>query len=268
MANYVIGDVHGQCATLEKLLKKIRFHESRDRLWFVGDLIARGSDSIGVLQLVESLGDRAVVVMGNHEYSLLARSQYAKEPLKKEIVEIIEHSDFKRLFAWIKSLPMVHIDEEKGVIMAHAGIFPKWDLSTITTLNDEICAGLQGENWPEFLRLTFQDEPFVWDEEMPFIDKMRFAVNSFCRMRFLKKDGTLDLVCKTSPNEQKGQLLAWYELKQSQPYKIVFGHWAALGLTIEKTWACLDGGAGWGKSLIAFDLDTWQVKKAQSIAKK
>ena len=64
----IVGDVHGCLGELEELLGRVALRED-DRLYFVGDLIARGPDTLGVLALVRRLG--AVVVRGNHEHKLL-----------------------------------------------------------------------------------------------------------------------------------------------------------------------------------------------------
>ena len=60
----VIGDVHGCLDELRELLDVVAPGPG-DRLVFLGDLLDRGPDPVGVLQLVRSLG--AECVLGNHE---------------------------------------------------------------------------------------------------------------------------------------------------------------------------------------------------------
>lgn len=66
---YVIGDVHGCRATLERLLERLDPHPS-DLLVFVGDLVRKGPDSHGVVERVRTM-DNAVSVLGNNEAKLL-----------------------------------------------------------------------------------------------------------------------------------------------------------------------------------------------------
>jgi predicted phosphodiesterase len=61
----VIGDVHGCLAELDELLKVVEYKADDDRLVFVGDLVDRGPDSVGVVRRVRELN--AEVVMGNHD---------------------------------------------------------------------------------------------------------------------------------------------------------------------------------------------------------
>lgn len=67
--NYVIGDVQGCFAALKALLKEIRFDPDQDFIWFTGDLVARGEDSVGALRFIKKLADRgaAATILGNHE---------------------------------------------------------------------------------------------------------------------------------------------------------------------------------------------------------
>ena len=68
--DYVVGDLHGERAWLERELHQIGFEPARDRLFAVGDLIDRGEDSLATLHLLEEPWFHAV--LGNHEAMMIA----------------------------------------------------------------------------------------------------------------------------------------------------------------------------------------------------
>lgn len=65
----IVGDVHGQKSALEDILDKIHFDKTKDHLILTGDLINKGPDSAGVVDLAIELGAHAV--RGNHEDRVL-----------------------------------------------------------------------------------------------------------------------------------------------------------------------------------------------------
>lgn len=75
MKTFVIGDVHGRCAQLLKLLEMLPRDESSDTLVFLGDLIDRGPDAPGcvayVLELFRGNPEHVTCLRGNHEQMLL-----------------------------------------------------------------------------------------------------------------------------------------------------------------------------------------------------
>lgn len=66
----VVGDVHGMLSSLEELLAKVKFDKKHDHLILAGDMISKGPDSKGVVDLARKLG--ATGIRGNHEDRVLA----------------------------------------------------------------------------------------------------------------------------------------------------------------------------------------------------
>ena len=75
MKTFVVGDVHGRRTQLQRLLEMIPRDEASDMLVFLGDLIDRGPDAPGCVDLVMKLQcdnrERVLCLRGNHEQMLL-----------------------------------------------------------------------------------------------------------------------------------------------------------------------------------------------------
>ncbi len=81
MPTFVVGDIHGYPETLVRLLRdaglvdrKLRWSGRDARLWLLGDLVDRGPDGIGAIDLVMRLEGEGPVrcLLGNHEAVMLA----------------------------------------------------------------------------------------------------------------------------------------------------------------------------------------------------
>jgi len=95
MARYAIGDIQGCCDELKALIARLDFSADRDELWFVGDLVNRGPQSLETLRFVRALGANATVVLGNHDLHLLALAYGSKRKVKDgdTLDAVLEASD-------------------------------------------------------------------------------------------------------------------------------------------------------------------------------
>jgi serine/threonine protein phosphatase 1 len=66
----IVGDIHGCVDALRFLLAELAFDPARDRLFSVGDLVDRGTDSIAAIELLDK--PWFYPVLGNHEDALCA----------------------------------------------------------------------------------------------------------------------------------------------------------------------------------------------------
>ena len=112
MSTYVIGDIQGCFTPLLTLLEQIQYDPNNDELWFAGDLINRGSESLETLRFIRSLGSKAKVILGNHDLHLIAVS-YGFADLKRgdTVHSILNASDRDDLLNWLRSQPLCHYDE-------------------------------------------------------------------------------------------------------------------------------------------------------------
>ncbi|MDP7062519.1 MAG: metallophosphoesterase [Planctomycetota bacterium] len=74
-STWVVGDIHGCAVELQQLLDRIDL-KADDMLLSVGDLFHRGPDPVGVLRILQGLGDRFDMVNGNHELVLSKRLRF------------------------------------------------------------------------------------------------------------------------------------------------------------------------------------------------
>lgn len=258
MALYAIGDVQGCYDSLARLLDKIRFDPTDDRLWFTGDLVNRGPRSADVVRLVADLGDRATTVIGNHDLHLLAvASRIRAEREGERLKDILEASDSERLLTWISERPLFHYDAATGYALVHAGLPPQWDVADAIRLAREAEVAITGPQAREFLAQMYGNEPNRWSEDLTGWDRLRVIVNGFTRIRFCDNYGCMDFENKGPLTGDTYPLLPWFQIpsRRSRGTPIVFGHWSLLGLWNRDGVIGLDTGCVWGRQLTAVRLD-------------
>ncbi|HKA42024.1 MAG TPA: symmetrical bis(5'-nucleosyl)-tetraphosphatase [Burkholderiales bacterium] len=262
MSTYAIGDVQGCYDQLMRLLEQAGYDERRDRLWFVGDLVNRGPRSLATVRFVKGLAERAVTILGNHDIALLAIAEGIKKPHRSDTFgDILAAPDRDELVAWLRHRQMMHADG--AYAMVHAGLLPQWTIAQALALGREVEAALQGPAYSEFLRHVYGNEPLRWRDDLAGYDRLRIIVNAMTRMRLLSPDGALELNHKLGLAAAPAGYLPWYEVpgRASRGAKVIFGHWAALGLTLREDVVCLDTGCVWGRSLSALRLEDQRLSQ-------
>ena len=257
MARWAIGDVQGCCEELVQLLARIRFSEQRDRVWFVGDLVNRGPQSLQALRLVRGLGDNAISVLGNHDLHLLAVALVdAKQRKSDTLTDILQAPDREQLLQWLQQLPLVHFDPAHGDLLLHAGVLPQWSVAQTLQLAAEVQQQLR-EQPRALLSDMYSDQPDRWQATLAPRERMRLTINVLTRLRFCTADGRVDFRHKGRPDSAAKPWLPWFKLpaRASRDQRIVFGHWSALGLHRERGVLCIDTGCVWGGALTAVNLD-------------
>ena len=258
MATYAIGDVHGCAAELDRLLARVRFDRRSDRLLFVGDLVNRGPDSLGVLRRVIALGDRAVVVPGNHDLHLLGRAAGLSQPKRRDTLEaVLAAPDRDDLLLWLRERPCLHREGEW--ILVHAGLHPEWTLELARDLAAEVEAALRGERWTRLVDPS-RTVPERWSSDLSGGERRRCALAVLTRMRSLDREGRLS-PDSGPPAAAPPGLTPWFERPNPRPegLTVLFGHWAALGFHVAPGAICLDSGCVWGRSLTAMRLEDREV---------
>src|SRR4029077_15532705 len=102
LATYAIGDVQGCYEPLQRLVDALKFDPARDRLWFTGDLVNRGPQSLECLRYVKSLGDRAVAVLRNHDFHLLCVAEGVESKRKRDTLDaVLDAPDRDELLDWV-----------------------------------------------------------------------------------------------------------------------------------------------------------------------
>lgn len=263
MATYAIGDLQGCYDPLLRLLDYIKFDPEADRLWFVGDLVNRGPQSLEVLRFVKGLGHAAVSVLGNHDLHLIMLSAGYGKPNKEDTLEpILAAPDRDELLAWLRGLPLFHL--KGGFAMVHAGLLPQWDVMQALALSEEVRTALTAKTYKKFLANMWGSEPDHWDFSLQGWDRLRVIVNAMTRMRFVTPEGRMEFRApgaKAPPERGPEGCVPWFCApgRKSATHTLVCGHWSALGFRQHDNLLALDSGCLWGGCLTAMRLEDRRV---------
>jgi bis(5'-nucleosyl)-tetraphosphatase (symmetrical) len=262
MSIYAIGDVQGCFDELKQLLAQFRFDEKSDELWLVGDLVNRGPKSLEVLRFVKQLGQRAEVVLGNHDLHLVTQFEGFERPRNDDTFgDVLAAPDAKQLVDWLRTRRIMHL--HGGYAMVHAGLLPQWSIATALSLARQVEEALAAPGYREFLRNMYGSKPDEWSDSLTGWDRLRVIVNAMTRLRFCTPQGKMDLSAKGSKPPPGYE--PWFSFRKKDEQAIVCGHWSALGLKLTEKLAALDSGCVWGGKLTALRL---QDRKLYQVACK
>ena len=134
----IIGDVHGCLPELEKLIRKLGYKKDNDvyyhpdnrKLLFVGDIVDRGPDSLGVLRLIMQLCRQnvAFMVLGNHDDRLFRYLKGNKVEVKHglettaEELKSITEEEKQEIMDFLENTPTYYVLDDGNLITVHAGI--------------------------------------------------------------------------------------------------------------------------------------------------
>ena len=188
-AVHVIGDVHGQLEKLRDLLhgaelidKSENWSGGDSTLWFMGDLVNRGPDGIGAVELVMRLqpqaagaGGRVQVLIGNHDVLLLAAHRFGTQPIPGSEMTCVDYwhenggqeADLECITPdhvhWLSDLPAMALVGDHLLAHADALLYTRYGES-IAQVNQAMTDSLQSDDvtsWDRMLDEFSEHRAFV-----------------------------------------------------------------------------------------------------------
>ena len=260
MATYAIGDVQGCNDALQRLVQQIHFDPASDRLWFVGDLVNRGPDSLKVLRYIKRLGASAVVVLGNHDLFLLAVAEGITTSRPEDTLQaILAAPDRDELLAWVRQQPLLY--REHPFVLVHAGLLPQWSVCEAEELAREVEIMLRGPVYKDVLRALYPSKQLQWASNLTGPTRLATIIKVLTRLRACSADGLMESSYSGPPDHIPAGFLPWFRVpnRNHDDTTIVCGHWASLGLHCEENLLAIDSGCVWGRQLTAMRLEDRKV---------
>lgn len=231
-----VGDVQGCAVELVEILgrARARFGE-RFELYFVGDLVNRGPESLRVLEIVHALVEkgRARTVLGNHDLGLLLAAlgvRSLRAPLDT-MVEVLDSPEASYWIEWLRRRPLVEDGflGERPFALVHAAVHPDWTLAELRGRARAVEARLADPNLKAVMKFLGAER----DEE-PERDDLERMIH--CRS--VLGGG------RWSREEPQRKEEAWHAvwLRRAHRYGVVYGHWAMQGLHVGPGLRGLDTG--------------------------
>ncbi|GMU66050.1 MAG: hypothetical protein AMXMBFR36_23240 [Acidobacteriota bacterium] len=265
MATWAIGDVHGCYRTLRRLLAH-RAIAPGDRLWFVGDLVNRGPRSVETLRFVADLGERATVVLGNHDVHFLTRAAGLGEERRRDTLDrLLAARDLDELASWLRARPL--LVAEGSTILVHAGLLGDWSAAGAARRARRVERALRSRGAAAYLA-AYRPDPRraapEWGADPERVDDLRV----FTLLRTVSREGEPLWEFAGPPLERPRGALPWFDLpwrRTAGKVRVIFGHWAALGLMVREDAVALDTGCVWGNALTAIRVEDHRIVQQENV---
>lgn len=257
MADYAIGDLQGCYCEFDTLLKRVNFNPSQDHLYLVGDIVARGPDSLACLERLYKMQGSVTITLGNHDLHLIACHYLNKPANPKDKLDAVFSSPKRSEYIhFLQQQPLALWLERYDMLISHAGLNPNWSIKKALKRARFAENCYQGSDANHYFANMYDSHPLEWQSTMSNEAKFRYIVNYFTRMRFVNLLGELDFSNKTNISEDSS-ILPWFEHPNISELnqQITFGHWAALeGKVNAENIHALDTGCVWGGAMTLMEL--------------
>jgi bis(5'-nucleosyl)-tetraphosphatase (symmetrical) len=267
MATYAIGDVQGCYDALQRLIQHIRFNPASDRLWFVGDLVNRGPDSLSVLRYIKNLHTRAVVVLGNHDLFLLAVAEHIVPARPEDTLQaVLTAPDRDELLTWLRQQRLFYYEDPFALV--HAGLLPQWTIDEAAAFARDVEIALSGPDYRVLLQAIFQRPTPPWTPSLAGIDRLVSIARVLTKLRTCTLTGEMSNF-SGAPEDAPARFTPWYRIpgRRSAGTTIITGHWAALGLQLERDHLAIDSGCVWGRQLTAVRLEDRKIFQVDGLVR-
>lgn len=260
MSLFAIGDLQGCLSDLRALLRLINHDRDKDTLWFAGDLVNRGPDSLETLRFVKGLGARARCVLGNHDvYLLMVCNGLADAPADGSFDKFLAAPDRDELTDWLRCRGLFVTLDERKLAMVHAGLPPSWSIAEARAMAGEVEDALAAPDYREFLKRAYKPNHLgPLDETRKHPERrLNATLNVMTRIRYCTPDERIDFEQTGPPGTQPEGLAPWFDYpsRREAGWRVLFGHWSALGFMRRDDVIGLDSGCLWGRQLTAYRLD-------------
>tara|TARA_B100002049_G_scaffold142358_1_gene105646 strand:- start:1811 stop:2626 length:816 start_codon:yes stop_codon:yes gene_type:complete len=257
MADYAIGDLQGCYFEFNRLLERVNFNPSQDHLYLVGDIVARGPNSLACLERLYNMQGSVSISLGNHDLHLIA-CHYLNKPAnpKDKLDSVFDSPKRADYIQFLQHQPLAIWLAQYDTFISHAGLNPNWSIKKALKRARFAESCYRGSDANHYFTHMYDPHPNEWQSTLSNEAKFRYIVNYFTRMRFVDIDGKLELNNKTNVSDNSS-IIPWFEHPNISQLKqhVVFGHWAALeGKTNKENVHGLDTGCVWGGSMTLMEL--------------